>query len=63
MPRRELEHAADHLVAAEEMGHGVPAHEDAWRAGRTFLVPGFAVVQLLAGVTVGGRLVDPEAGR
>lgn len=26
-------------------------------------VPGFAVVHLFAGVTVGGRLVEPEAGR
>lgn len=25
--------------------------------------PGFAVVHLFAGVTVGGRLVEPEAGR
>jgi hypothetical protein len=40
-----------------------PAHMDAWQSGRTFLVSGFAVVQLLDGVTIGGRLIDPEAGR
>jgi hypothetical protein len=40
-----------------------PAHKDTWQSGRTFLVTGFAVVQLLAGVTIGGRLTDPEAGR
>lgn len=40
-----------------------PAARDGWRAGRLFLVPGFAVVQLAEGVTIGGRLIDPEAGR